>query len=257
MKVYFIGAGPGDLELLTIKAVKIIKKADIIIYAGSLVNKDILKFTKDKAKVYDSSKMELEEVFRVIEEAKPNYKVVARIHSGDPSIYGAIQEQMDWCQSQEIEYEVIPGVSSFSTAASSLKQELTLPNVSQTVILTRITGRTAVPQKESLKNLSKIGATLVIFLSIHKIEEIVKELKKGYSLDTPVAVIEKVSWPEERKIIGTLEDIAEKVSKAGVKRYALIIVGNVLRKNYERSKLYNGKFEHGFRRKNDSHSSPD
>lgn len=249
MKVYFIGAGPGDLELLTIKAMKIIKKADVIIYAGSLVNKDILKFAKkDRAKIYDSSEMELEEVFRIVEQARSNCKIVARIHSGDPSIYGAIQEQMDWCQSQKIKYEVIPGVSSFSAAAASLKQELTLPEISQTVILTRITGRTSVPQNESLKNLSKIGATLIIFLSIHKIEEVVDELKKGCSLDTPIVVVEKASLKEEQKIVGTLEDIAEKVSRAGIKRFALIIVGNVLRKNYEKSKLYDGKFEHGFRK---------
>lgn len=256
MKVYFIGAGPGDLELLTIKAMRIIKKADVIIYAGSLVNGDILKFAKSRAKIYDSSKMELEEIFKVIEQAKSNGKIVARIHSGDPSIYGAIQEQIDWCQSQKIEYEIIPGVSSFSAAAASLKQELTLPEVSQTVILTRIADRTSVPQNESLKNLSKIGATLVIFLSIHKIEEVVKELKKGYSLDTPIAVVEKASLKEERKIVGTLEDIAKKVNEAGIKRLALIIVGDVLRKNYEKSKLYDGKFEHGFRKiKNGSLSS--
>jgi precorrin-4/cobalt-precorrin-4 C11-methyltransferase len=248
MKVYFIGAGPGDIELLTIKAVKIIKEADVIIYAGSLVSKDILKFAKDKAEIYDSSKMELEEIFRVIKEAKPNCKVVARIHSGDPSIYGAIQEQMDWCEAQGIEYEVIPGISSASASACSLKQELTLPNVSQTVIFTRIAGRTTVPQNESLKNLAKIGATLVIFLSIHRIEEVVEELKEGYSLDTPVAVVAKASWPQEQKIMGTLEDIAKKVIDAGIKRQALIIVGNVLRKDYERSRLYDGRFEHGFRK---------
>ena len=154
MKVYFIGAGPGDPKLLTIKAAGIIKKADIIIYAGSLINKDILKSARKDAKFYDSSTMNLEEVLRAIRKVKSTGKIVARIHSGDPSIYGAIQEQMDWCEKQGIDYSVIPGVSSFQAASASLKQELTLPCVSQTVILTRISGRTAVPAKENLQKLT-------------------------------------------------------------------------------------------------------
>jgi precorrin-4/cobalt-precorrin-4 C11-methyltransferase len=248
MKVYFIGAGPGDIQLLTLKAIKIIKKADLIIYAGSLINKDILKLVKNKARLYDSSKMTLEEILKTIKEAKNNCKIVARIHSGDPSIYGAIQEQMDWCQKNKIEYQVIPGVSSFSSAAASLKQELTLPGVSQTIILTRIGGKTPMPKNESLENLSKIKATLVIFLSIHKIEEIVKELKKGWPKDTPINIIEKASWPEEKIIKGTLENIVERVKKAGIKRQALIVVGNILRKKYQKTKLYDKRFEHSFRK---------
>ena len=249
MRVYFIGAGPGDPELLTIKAGKIIKKADIIIYAGSLINKDIIKSAKKNAQAYDSSGMSLGEILQVIKKAKSASKIVARIHSGDPSIYGAIQEQMDWCEKEGIDYSVIPGVSSFQAAAASLKQELTLPGVSQTVILTRISGRTKVPAKEDLQKLAKTRATMVIFLSIQEIERVIGKLKEGYGLNTPVAVIEKVSFPGEIKIIGTLRDIAKKVKEAGMTRQALIIIGDVLRKNYQKSKLYDKDFDHMFREK--------
>ena len=248
-KVYFIGAGPGDLELLTLKAVKLIRKADVIIYAGSLVNKDILKFAKKVAVSYDSAKMTLEEVLGIIDREKSTKKIIARLHTGDPSLYGAIQEQMDWCEKEGIAYEVIPGVSSFQAAAASLRQEFTLPGVSQTVILTRLSGRTKVPQKEDLEKLAKIRATLVIFLSVQDIARVVKKLKYGYNQDTPVAVVERASWPDERGIQGTLEDIAKKVKAAGIKRQALIIVGEVLRKKgYQSSRLYDKNFAHGFRK---------
>lgn len=249
MKIYFIGAGPGDPKLLTIKAMDAIKKADVIIYAGSLVNRDILKFAKKSAALYDSSKMNLEEALGIMQIAKRREKTVARIHSGDPSIYGAIQEQMDWCEKEGIDYSVIPGVSSFQAAAASLKQEFTLPGVSQTVILTRISGRTKCPVKEDLQRLSGIKATMVIFLSVQEISRVVKKLKVGYGLDTPVAVIEKVSYPDERKVVGTLKDIAKRVKAAGIKRQALIIIGDCLKKDYQKSKLYDKNFEHSFRRK--------
>ena len=248
LKVYFIGAGPGDPELLTLKALKIIRKADIIIYAGSLVNKDILGFARKAAVRYDSAKMTLEEVLGIIEKEKFRKMIIARLHTGDPSLYGAIQEQMDWCEKEGIAYEVIPGVSSFQAAAASLKQEWTLPGVSQTVIITRLSGRTKVPQKEDLEKLAKIRATLVIFLSVQDIGRVVKKLKGGYAQDTPVAVIERVSWPDERGIQGTLADIAKKVKAAGIKRQALIIVGEVLRKKgHQPSRLYAKDFAHGFR----------
>ena len=248
-KLYFIGAGPGDPELLTLKALKIIKKADIIIYAGSLVNKDILEFAKKPAVMYDSSAMTLEEVTGVYKKEKGSGKIIARLHTGDPSLYGAIQEQMDRCEKEEIDYEVIPGVSSYQAAAASLKQEFTLPGVSQTVILTRLSGRTKVPSKETLEKLAEIRATLVIFLSVQDIDSVVRKLKCGYARDTPVVVIEKVSWPDERRIDATLADIAKKVKAAGIKRQALIIVGEVLRKKgYQQSRLYANDFSHGFRR---------
>lgn len=249
MKIYFIGAGPGDPELITLKAARIIKQADIVIYAGSLVNKQVLKNTKRGAVLYDSAPMNLDEVLAVFAKVKSTKKIVARVHSGDPSIYGAIQEQMDWCKHEGIEFEVIPGVSSFQAAGASLKQEFTLPGVTQTIILTRISGRTKVPAKEDLRKLAGIRATMAIFLSIQEIDRVVKELKKGYRSDTPVAVIEKVSYPDERKIIGTLKDIAKKVKDASIKRQALIIVGEVLNAAYQKSKLYDKDFEHGFRKK--------
>lgn len=240
MKVYFIGAGPGDPELLTRKAEKIIKKADIIIYAGSLINRQVLKFAKKSAQVYDSSRMNLDEVLAVILKAKPRNALIARVHSGEPSIYGAIQEQIDWCEKEGIDCAVIPGISSFQAAAASLKQELTLPGVAQTVILTRISGRTKVPPK----------ATKVIFLSTQLIKKAVRELKKEYRGNTAVAVVEKASWPKERRIFGTLDNIAQKVKQSGIRRQALIIVGDVLNKKYEKSKLYDSEFTHGFRHSN-------
>ena len=250
MKVYFIGAGPGDPELLTIKAGNIIARADIIIYAGSLINKDILKLAAKKALVYDSSKMSLEQVLKVMRKAKAADKIIARIHSGDPSIYGAVQEQMDWCEKQGIDYQVIPGVSSFQAAAASLKQELTLPGVSQTVILTRISGRTKVPLKEGLQRLAGARATMVIFLSVDRIGAVIKKVKKGYGLDTPVAVIFRASWPDEKIIRGTLKDIAAKVERQGINRQALIFVGDVLkRKGFKKSRLYDKSFAHSYRKK--------
>ncbi len=182
MKVYFIGAGPGDPELLTLKAAKIIRRADIIIYAGSLVNKGILKSSRKRAHLYDSSGMCLEEILKIIKNEISTNKLIARIHSGEPSIYGAIQEQIDWCQKENIDCEVIPGISSFQQAAASLKQELTLPGVSQTVILTRSTGKTKVPKREDLEKLARSKSTLVIFLSVQKISQVIARLKKSYGL---------------------------------------------------------------------------
>lgn len=248
LKVYFIGAGPGDPELLTLKAVKMIKRADIVIYAGSLVNKSILSLVKQSARIYDSSRMNLNEITGIFEKQKHSSKIIARIHSGEPSIYGAIQEQMDYCDEKKITFEVIPGISSFQAAAAALKQELTLAGVSQTVILSRLSGRTRVPPRENLTRLAKIRATMIIFLSILEIEKVVRKLKSGYSSDTPVAVLERVSFPKARIIRGTLKDISEKIKSAEIKRQALIIVGDVLRKKYQKSKLYDKNFSHSFRK---------
>jgi len=249
MKVYFIGAGPGDPELLTLKAKKILETSDVVIYAGSLVNPAILKFAKQGAVLRDSSTMELEEILNIYREAKKTGKTVARVHTGDLSIYSALQEQLDECEREGIDCEVVPGISSYQAAAATLRRELTLPGVSQTLILTRISGRTEVPARESLEKLAKTKATMVIFLSVHEIERVVSQLAKGYGKETPVAVVEKASWAEERKIVGTLENIAEKVKEAGIKRHALIVVGEVLGKTYRKSKLYDADFEHGFRKR--------
>ena len=252
MKVYFLGTGPGDPELLTLKAKRILEESDIIVYAGSLVNREILKFTRRDAALHDSSTMGLEEILEIYREAKEAGKIVARIHSGDLSIYSALQEQLDWCEKEGIDSEIVPGISSFQAAAASLKQEFTLPGVSQTLILTRISGRTEVPAREDLENLARMRATMVIFLSVHEIERVVEKLAKGYGGDTPVAIVAKASWSEERKIFGTLGDIAGKVEEAGIKRQALIVVGDVLRRVYRKSKLYDANFEHGFRGKKES-----
>ena len=249
MKIYFIGAGPGDAQLLTLKARSVISRADIIIYAGSLVNQEILKFAKKAASVYDSSKMDLEEVLDVIQKSRATKKVIARIHSGDPSIYSALQEQLLWCEKEEIPYEIIPGVSSFCAGAAGLKQELTLPGIAQTIIITRLSGRTKVPEKENLRALSRINATLVIFLSIDKIKRVVKQLLCGYPKNTPVAIVSRASWPDEKIIRGTLGDIAGKVKREKLNRQALIYVGDVLkRENFKKSCLYDKAFSHSYRK---------
>ena len=248
MKVYFIGAGPGDPELLTIKAKNIIRRADIIIFAGSLVNQGILRFIARSALTYDSSKMTMAEVLSIMEKTKISKKNIARIHSGDPSIYGAIQEQIAWCDKEKVPYEVIPGVSSFCAAAASLKQELTLPGISQTVIITRFSGRTKVPGKENLKALSRIKATLIIFLSIDKIGEVATHLRYGYGSNTPAAVVFRASWPDEKIIKGTLANIADKVKQEKINRQALIFVGDVLKKkDFKMSRLYAKSFTHSYR----------
>ncbi len=252
MKVYFIGAGPGDPELLTLKAKRILETSDVVIYAGSLINPDILRFARQGAVLHDSSTMELDEILNIYKEARKVGRNVARVHTGDLSIYSALQEQLDECEKEGIDCEIVPGVSSYQAAAATLRRELTLPGVSQTLILTRISGRTEVPKRETLERLAKTKATMVIFLSVHEIERVVEQLARGYGNETPVAVVEKASWAEERKIIGTLGDIARKVKEAGIKRHALIVVGEVLGNTYRRSKLYDADFEHGFRKKKSS-----
>lgn len=246
--VYFIGAGPGDPELLTVKGKKIIDKADVIIYAGSLVNKEILKDAKPEAKIYNSASMTLEEVLSVMQEAEEKGYLTARVHTGDPAVFGAHREQMDALERMRIPYEVIPGVSSFFAAAAALKKEYTLPNVSQTVILTRMEGRTPVPPKEKLRDLARHNATMVIFLSVGMIDQLTMELKKEYRKDTPAAVVYKASWEDQMIIKGTLEDIAEQVKKEGIRKTALIVVGDFLGDEYELSRLYDKTFTHEYRR---------
>lgn len=226
---------------------KLIQKADVIIFAGSLVNPEILDYARRDAKIFNSAKMHLEEVLSVIKKAASEGKLVVRLHTGDPSIYGAIQEQMDALKEMDISFEVIPGVSSFLAAAASLQQEYTLPGVTQTVVLTRMEGRTPVPDKEKLYQLAAHGATMCIFLSVHDISNVVEQLRHGYSEDTPVVVIQKASWPDQKIIRGSLADIAKKVEEANISKTALIIVSNVFKGDYEKSKLYDPAFTHGFR----------
>lgn len=246
--VHFIGAGPGDPELLTIKGKKLIDSADVIIYAGSLVNKKVLDDRKENAVVYNSAYMTLPEVIQVMKAAEEKGQSVARVHTGDPSIYGAIREQMDALDALGISYEVVPGVSSFLAAAASMKKEYTLPGVSQTVILSRLEGRTPVPEKEKILSLAKHHATMIIFLSVGKIEVLVQLLSESYEKDTPVAVVYKASWPDERIVYGTLETIANKVKAAGIRKTALVVVGDFLGSEYELSKLYDQNFETEYRK---------
>jgi len=246
--VYFIGAGPGDPELLTIKGKKIIDRADVIIYAGSLVNKEILKDAKADARIYNSAGMTLGEVLEVMEHAEAEGKLTARVHTGDPAVFGAHREQMDALEREGIPYEVIPGVSSFFAAAAALKKEYTLPNVSQTVILTRMEGRTPMPSGESIQELARHQSSMVIFLSVGMIDKLTEELTKEYKADTPAAVVYKASWKDQKIIRGTLEDIAGKVKKEGIRKTALIVVGDFLGDEYELSKLYDKTFSHEYRR---------
>ena len=247
--IHFIGAGPGDPELLTIKGKRLIDSADVIIYAGSLVNKEVLAERKPEAEVYNSAYMTLEEVIEVMKAAEKKGQNVARVHTGDPSVYGAIREQMDRLEALNIDYEVVPGVSSFLAAAASMKKEYTLPGVSQTVILTRMEGRTPVPEKKKILSLAKHGATMIIFLSVSKIDVMVRLIQGSYRPDTPVAVVYKASWPEEKIIYGTLQTIAEKVKAEGITKTALVVVGDFLGDTYELSKLYDRNFETEYRKK--------
>lgn len=248
MQVFFVGAGPGDPELITVKGRTLLGQADVIIYAGSLVNPALLQYAKQGAAIYNSASMTLDEVLQTMEAAVNDGKLVVRLHTGDPSLYGAIQEQMDALNAKHIEYTVVPGVSSFLATAAALKQEYTLPNVSQTVIITRMEGRTAVPDKEKLASLAAHNATMCIFLSVHMLDRVIAELQAGgYAADTPVAVVQKASWPDQKIIRGTLATLAQQISEAGIDRTAMIVVGRCLDANYELSRLYAADFAHMYR----------
>ena len=247
--ISFVGAGPGNVDLITIKGRRLLEEADTVIYAGSLVSKEHLEFCKKGADLYNSAGMTLEEVIEVIQTAVKENKNVVRLHTGDPTIYGAIREQMDLLDVKGIDYEVVPGVSSFTAACASIKREFTLPDVSQTVILTRIEGRTPVPEGEDLESLAKHNASMAIFLSVQEIDRVVEQLVKGYgSDDVPVAVVYKASWEDEEIIFGTLKDIEEKVKKSNINKMSQILVGRFIEGDYERSKLYDPSFTHEFRK---------
>lgn len=246
--VYFIGAGPGDPELITLKGKRILEEADIIIYAGSLVNKELLNYVGKDCLIYNSAEMTLEQVIAVMEKGESEQKLVVRLHTGDPSIYGAIREQMDELDKRDIKYEIIPGVSSFCAAAAALKKEYTLPGVSQTVILTRMEGRTGVPEGQGIEDLAAHNASMIIFLSVHMIDELVEKLKTGYAEDTPVAVVYKASWPDQKILKGTLDTISDLVKAEDVRKTALVVVGSFLGDEYELSRLYDKSFSHEFRR---------
>ena len=248
VQVYFVGAGPGDPDLITVKGRKLLEEADVVVYAGSLVNPAVLAVTPAGCEIHNSASMTLDEVIAVMKAGVEQGKKVVRLHTGDPSIYGAIQEQIDLLNKLEIRWQVVPGVSSFLAAAAALGQEYTLPGVSQTVIITRMEGRTPVPEKEQIRSLAAHHTTMCIFLSVHMFGELVQELLDGgYAADTPVAVVEKASWPEQRIFRGTLTTIADQLVAAGVSRTAMVIVGDVLAREYEQSRLYAPEFGHMFR----------
>ena len=247
-KVYFIGAGPGDPELITVRGAKIIEAADLIVYAGSLVPQPLLSQAKKDSEIHDSASLSLEETHVLLCEGVRKGMVVARVHTGDPALYGAIQEQMQLLEKEGISYEVIPGVTVAFAAAAALGRQFTQPGASQTLILTRLAGRTPVPESENLAGLSQHQASMVIYLSVSKIREVVAELKQGYPEDTPVVVAYRIGWPDERFIAGKLTDIADKVEKSEIRRQAVILVGRAMSgKLQDRSKLYDPTFAHGFR----------
>ena len=247
--VYFVGAGPGDPELITVKGQRLLQQADIVIYTGSLVPKTLIRDLQ--AEVHNSAGLNLDEVFQLIYTGWQAGRKVVRLHTGDPAIFGAINEQIALFKEKEIPFQVIPGVSSGTASAAALATELTLPEVSQTVIFTRRAGRTPVPEKQDLASLASHRATMMIFLSVGMIEQVVDELiEGGYNRETPVAIVEKVSWPEERQLRGTLGTIAKQVSDAGITKTAIIAVGDVLADGPPpaMSKLYDREFSHEYRK---------
>ena len=248
MQVFFVGAGPGDPELITVKGQKLLQQADIIIYAGSLVHPSLLGYAKDGCKIYNSASMTLPQVIDTIDAGVKAGKQVVRLHTGDPAIYGAIQEQMIELDKLGIEYSVVPGVSSFLATAAALKQEYTLPGISQTVIVTRNEGRTPVPDREKLRSLAAHQATMCIFLSITMLDKVVEELiAGGYEPSTPIAIVQRATWPEQRIFKATLETICKEIEGQGVDRTAMIVVSRCLDADFELSRLYAPEFSHMFR----------
>lgn len=246
-KIYFIGAGPGDPELITVKGQRLINDADIIIYAGSLVPKEVISTHKNGAEIYNSASMNLEEVIEVMINGYRDNKKVVRVHTGDPSIYGAHREQMDILEENNIEFEVVPGVSSFLAAAAVLKKEYTLPDVSQTVICTRLEGRTPVPEAESLEKLATHKCSMAIFLSVNMIDKVVEKLLKHYEKNTPIAIVQRATWKDQKIVNGTLENIEKLVKEANITKTAQILVGWFLGDKYSKSKLYDKYFTHEYR----------
>jgi precorrin-4/cobalt-precorrin-4 C11-methyltransferase len=249
--VIFLGAGPGDPELITVKGQRALAQADVILYAGSLVSPAVLGWARPEAELIDTAPLNLEQIVAGIAAGYQAGKRVVRVHSGDTALFSAIQEQLEILEKADIPCRVIPGVTAAAAAAAALAQELTLPEVTQTVILTRAAGRTPVPEREAMGELARHGATMVIYLSIKLIDQVVAELRAAYGPETPVVVAYRVSWPDQQIIRGTLADIADQVKQAGIERQALILVGPALAAREGSlkalSKLYDKTFAHGFR----------
>ncbi|MGL5711840.1 MAG: cobalt-precorrin-4 methyltransferase [Paraclostridium sp.] len=248
-KVHFVGAGPGDKELITLKGYKLLSEADVVIYAGSLVNPELLEYCKEDCEIHNSASMDLQQIIDVMEEGLKSNKKVVRLQTGDFSIYGSIREQVEELFKLGLDYDCTPGVSSFLGAASALGVEYTVPEISQSVIITRMEGRTPVPSKESIESFAVHQTSMAIFLSIHDIEKVVERLNEGgYPMDTPIAVVYKATWSDEKIVKGTLETISQKVKENEINKTALILVGKFLGEEYNNSKLYDKDFKHEYRK---------
>lgn len=246
--VHFVGAGPGAPDLITRRGAALLEQADVVVYAGSLVNPALLGLCQEGCRVYDSARMTLEEVLDVMIPVSQRGEQVVRLHTGDPSLYGAIREQMDILREKNIPFDVTPGVSSFCAAAGAVEGEYTLPGVSQSVIITRMAGRTPVPERESIPALAAHGATMVIFLSAGMLDKLQEQLLQGaYTLETPVALVYKASWPEEKVVRCSLGELAQKGREHNISKTALVLVGDFLAGDYQRSKLYDPSFTTGYR----------
>ncbi len=247
--IHFVGAGPGAPDLITLRGARLLEEAGMIIYAGSLVNPELLKRAKPGCIICDSASMTLDAVIEKLREAHESGADAVRLHTGDPSIYGAIREQMDRLNALDIPYDITPGVSSFCAAAAAAEAEYTLPGVSQTVIISRMEGRTPVPEREKIRLLAQHHASMVLFLSTGLLEGLRDELiAGGYSPDTKTALVYKASWPEQKVFRTTLAELPRAAADAGIKNTALVLVGDFLGDEYELSKLYDAKFSHGFRK---------
>ncbi len=247
-KIYFVGAGPGDPKLLTIKGKELLERADVIVYAGSLVSSEVLSYAKKESLLYDSAKMTLEEIIKVLSESFKEGKCVVRLASGDPSIFGAVDEMNELLKKDDVEIEMVPGVSSFLAAASALTRSLTVPDLAQTIILTRAEGRTKMPDGEKLEDLAKHGSTLILFLSAVLAKSVQEKLLTAYSPETPIAIVYKASCPDEKIFHGKLDELANIMREEKITMTALIFVGQFLTAEGHRSKLYDASFSHAFRR---------
>ena len=248
--VYFVGSGPGDPELITIKAKKLIEQADIIVYSGSLLNPKILEYTKKDAQLYDAALLDREKIYSILRDSTEQGKLAIRFHDGDPGLFSTIKEQIDKLEKDGLRCIVVPGITAILGAAAAMNLELTLPGNTQTVIITRAEFRTPVPEREKISELAKHGATMVFYLSVHLISDIVEEILKGgiYNKETPAAVVYRATWEDQKIIKGTLGNIVNKTKESKIIKTALIIVGDVLAPtNYQFSKVYDAGFTHGYR----------
>jgi precorrin-4/cobalt-precorrin-4 C11-methyltransferase len=246
--VHFVGAGSGAPDLITVRGARLLSEADVIVYAGSLVNPALLDYAKPGCEIHDSARLTLEQVIDIVRAAEAAGKVTVRLHTGDSSIYGAVREQFDELEKLGIEYDVCPGVSAFCGAAAALKAEYTLPDVSQSVIITRAAGRTQVPERESIRSFAAHKATMVLFLSTSLVEQVQAELiEGGYPADTPAAIVYKATWPDQRIFRCTVGTLGDTVRDNGLTKTSLIVVGGFLGNNYDRSKLYDPGFTTEFR----------